>query len=466
MNKIIFSIFFSLISLLNYSQICEINGSIPNAGGKKIRIYTNTNLISSQEIKILEDSVYKDNSFNIKLKLEPQQVLQIYFAVERLKSNIFFIEAGKSYNLDFDTANFHNQEYIISPLIPNNELVFNLKNDTNELNFLIKSYNHILDSFTIFHLPEIIKSRDKEKINSFINFVQTKYQKIKHTYFQNYLNYTIAHLQFVSRIENMQELYNTYIHEKPFLYNHPAYMDFFNDFYNSFIYQYSQKIPLKDLDLNISQNPNSFALLDSLGKEPLLKDEVVREMVLIKNLTQMYYNHLYSNYGVTEVMKQIMNNTKFAQHKHIVSILLKEMEESSLPRKAPLLNIRKDDLSKLDLNNFLGQYTYILFFTTWCNSCLCEFLVLQKIYNTYNNDMFFLAISMDVNFHNFHQFIEANQYEWEFANFAKNFDIEDEWKVRIFPQAFMLDAQGHIINENAPLPSENLDRYLKHLLLK
>lgn len=80
--------------------------------------------------------------------------------------------------------------------------------------------------------------------------------------------------------------------------------------------------------------------------------------------------------------------------------------------------------------------------------------------------MFFLAISMDVNFHNFHQFIEANQYEWEFANFAKNFDIEDEWKVRIFPQAFMLDAQGHIINENAPLPSENLDRYLKHLLLK
>jgi thiol-disulfide isomerase/thioredoxin len=467
MNKFFFSIFIVVLPFINFAQVTtSIQGHIPNAGGKKIRIYTNTNLIAPQEIKILEDSIYQNDNFQINLKIEPQQILQIYFAVERFKSDVFFAEAGKQYNIVFNTVEFDNQEYLISPLIPSNELEFILSNDSNELNFLIRTYNHLLDSFAILHLPDIIRTRDRKAFQEFTEFVNSKFQHINHQYFKNYIDYTHAHLQFISRIESRQNLYNAFFHEKPFQHTHPAFMIFFNDFYDSFIYQYSQKISLRDLELHILKQQNVKALSDSLGKDPLLKDEVVREMVLIKNLTQMYYNQLYPQHLILEMMNQIVENTKFVQNKNIASTLRNEMNQSVLPRKTPQLDVRRVDLSKIDMSDYHGRYTYLIFFTTWCTPCLREFTVLERIYHQYLNDINILAVSMDMNFLNFYYFMENNQYEWEFANFAKNFDIEDTWKIKIFPQAFMLNPQGNIIHDHAPLPSNNLENYLKQLLMK
>jgi hypothetical protein len=56
------------------------------------------------------------------------------------------------------------------------------------------------------------------------------------------------------------------------------------------------------------------------------------------------------------------------------------------------------------------------------------------------------------------------QYPWYFANFYKNFDIEDDWGINIYPQAVMIDPVLNIINRNAPLPSEFLEKYFKDLL--
>ena len=67
-----------------------------------------------------------------------------------------------------------------------------------------------------------------------------------------------------------------------------AYMQFFNEFFNRYIQSANSKIPNDKLFEFINEKPDYLLLLDFLGKDPILVNEIIRELVLIKNLAEMF----------------------------------------------------------------------------------------------------------------------------------------------------------------------------------
>jgi len=74
---------------------------------------------------------------------------------------------------------------------------------------------------------------------------------------------------------------------------------------------------------NIEWQVNYKALLDSLGKDTLLKNEVIRELVLLENIVDWSNMKLFTLDSLKTLLTQFYNNTKFNEHKIIIKILIK-----------------------------------------------------------------------------------------------------------------------------------------------
>ncbi len=442
-----------------------IKGELKNGSEKWIRLYEYTNLISLKTKKIAVDSIGKNKTFSFELMIEKGEVKTVFFAVERFKSYDFYVEAGKTYYLVFDSLDFMLQDEFYSPLtsaFPN--LEFAIKDDPNDLN------NHIMEMiiefvrFSVYDFAEIAQTRNRPKMNEYRIKLDSLFGHITHSFFQTMLEYSFAEMELAARLKKNSDFVAQYFNDRPFQYDNPAFMNFFNVFFDKYIYTTSRKIPFRDLDLHIVQERNYKGLLDSLGKDELLVNEVVRDMVLIKNLHQMYFSAFYNRESVYNMMQDISTQSKFEKHRQIAADLLTEMNLHKKSMKAPPLIAREIDGQIFNLDSLKGMYTYVFFYTTYCRMCYAEMVVLNNLYGKYNNQVHFVSVSMDVNFLKFYYYMQDYKYPWDFVNFFKNFDIEDEWGVKIYPQAFMLDPNGNIINSNAPMPSEYLDDYFKEIL--
>lgn len=439
-----------------------INGHVPAAAHKWVRLYSYSNFVTLQPARLAKDSIGSSGNFQFVLQLEPKQVLTVFFAVEKYKSFDFYVEAGKTYTLTFDSLDYDSQDDLYSPLTTSNAtLNFHLPPDSSEINQLIYRLTIELIQFSVNEFAEMVQLRNFKKMEVFKNRIDSLFAKYQNDFLNTMAEYSIADLELSARMKSNPWFVNTYFNNKPFLYDNPAFMAFFNVFFDKYIYTTSTKIPLRDLKLHIVTQRNYAALLDSLGKDTLLKNEVIRDMVLIKNLTQMYYSGYFVRDSIFNLMTDISNQSKFPKHREIAADICKNMTLHFKKIKAPPLQLRLVDASPFSLEQYKGEFVYVLFFTTNCRMCMPEFQVLESIVQKYSSQMNFLAVSMDINFLRFYYFMQDHHYSWDFANFARNFDVEDQWNVKIYPHAFVIDDEGYIINTMAPLPSENLDAYLK-----
>lgn len=469
MPKLIFFILFLASFQLGASNFnTTIRGKVPGAENRVIRLYAFKNLITTSPVKIAQDTIRPSSEFRFNLLLNKGDVKVVYFAVEKYSSFDLYVEEGKSYFLEFEKLDYLNQDQLYSPFSFNSPVLnFSLPKNENELNRQIWRLTNEIIVFSEENILEIVQTRNPNKIEVFKNRIDSIFKVDKRSkYFNDFIEYAIADIEYNSGLYHRKYFVDKYFNNRPFLYNNPAFMAFFNSFFDKYINMHNLRMFSNDLQNNIGKETNYTALLDSLGKDPLLVNIVVREMVLIKNIHQMYYDNFFSKKSLTDFMKEINQKSRYTEHKEIASQIRDEFLREQLHNFKPSLHLKQADGLYIDLEEFRGVYTYLLFFTTSCLECVMEFNALNNLYPKLKDEVNFIGVSMDVSFLNFFYFMKESKYPWHFGNFDKEFDVEDEWRIRLFPHAVLIDQNGNVVNENAPLPTEMLENYLFKLLKK
>ena len=91
---------------------------------------------------------------------------------------------------------------------------------------------------------------------------------------------------------------------------------------------------------NINNKRNYYRLLDALGKDPILVNEVIREMVLIKGLGEIYDNDEFSQENILFLLNQMTNATKFVQHKQMAENQIKQLTKLRPGSVAPNFEVK------------------------------------------------------------------------------------------------------------------------------
>ena len=459
MHKILLIFLVLIISVLGVTaEKSTINGFIPGAENHELRLLTYADLVTYSEI-ILDRTTIDSSSF-FSFEIDISETTYCILDLDYYASGIF-IEIDSDYKIIGDTIKE------ISPykaFYEKSDLIYNIDSLKNsDLNYLISEFNLAFNEFILENFDAIYRRRDKTLIKNFKQKVDRNYNHSVNDYFHHYVDYKIASIELAAASFKKPYLFDSYIKNKQVQYYNIEYMQFFNQFFDQYLSSQSKSVTRNDLVSTINYQNNYAALLDTLGKDTLLKNEVIRELVLIKSLLELYNNPKFSKQNILSILNQLINTTAFEEHKEIARSVIKEISKLESGTLAPQFTLPDLNDSLISLSDFQGKPVYLSFLATWSYACLGEYKLLDSLNYKYGKGIKIISISLDKNPEILHQFVEDKGYDWLFLYNGTQYDLIKSYNVKTFPLFVLIDETGRILQYPAYKPSEIIEQSLKTL---
>jgi len=449
---------FTLVYKFSIGKEVIIDGKIPGAEGKEIRAYSYTDLITYNEKLISKTNIDKNGNFSIKTNIDN---ISIFFLRVDFYKSVLFVEPGKTYKLLYDTLNPKKTNEYENPFLFPQTINFKIVNaGSEELNDLINKFDSINAKFVADNAVALMKKRNKKVVENFKIKIDSAFKGVKNEYLLTYIKYKTAGIEEAMSNESRKSLFENYIYKKPILINNVGYMEFFNQYFNKFFTNVTQNIKFIDLETVINDQKSYSALMDTLGKDSVLRNELLREMVLIKGLSELYNVPGFNKENIISILTSLTEKSKFKDNKNIAFTTIKYLSGYPTGTLAADFSLTDKKLKSFSLSQNKGKYIYLFFWNTSCSVCMSEMNLLNELKKKYADKLEIIGISIDIEPFNMYYFLEKHKYDFPVLHFAYNYNLLDSYYVRNLPFFVLIDTEGNIVNCPAVKPSENIDQQI------
>lgn len=211
-----------------------------------------------------------------------------------------------------------------------------------------------------------------------------------------------------------------------------------------------------------------------MGEDESYNEEVLNEVALkvfkaiksqnIKNslAREVAYGINPVNEKSEELYNELMANVTYENFKTELTDKYNKIKTLVKGNASPKFNYENHQGGTTSLDDLKGKFVYIDVWATWCGPCVREIPFLQEVEEKYHGkNIEFVSISIDdkKDYEKWKTFVSEKEMggvqlyadnAWQ-SQFVKDYAIEG------IPRFILIDAEGNIVNADAPRPSdENL----------
>ena len=464
MIRPLFALCIGLFSFANgFSQPVTVTGTAPGAEKKAIRLITWSDLITFSETIVAQTMVDSTGSFSMTFTLPAACYMAV--AIDLHRSELY-MQPGESYRMKIAPIDYTgNLE--VNPFILSQNLDIELVNPgEDELNIWIRAYDDKYNQFLLDHFNALYLERKKNWLDTFRLQVNSLYAGVQQPYFRSYMRYKTAGLEQIAHARSNADLAKTYFMDQPILYGNVEYMQFFNNFFSKYLTVTSDILRKTDLNPILRGSKPYPALMKALAADSVLRNESLRELVLLKGLYELFYSQRDLQEYIIRILETISKGSMVEKNRQIAGNMYRKVTQLRPGTRAPeftLVGRKKDE--RIPLSAFTGKPVVLNFWTTYCEGCLSEMDLEVPIYEKYKDRVAFISICADKYWiqMNYYAMVKP-QYAWTLLHFSDNTDVLVDYNVRSYPLYFLIDEHGDIFRYPAPMPSEGLEAAIEEML--
>jgi thiol-disulfide isomerase/thioredoxin len=434
----------------------EIEGNAPFAKNGELRFYFYNDLLLQHRVLCATASVNENGYFKVQIPAIETSLLTIAY---HTTYGQIFIEPEKHYKIEL-SADENLLKQIDAGLLGSAIYTKFISVDTSELNYKINRFERYYDLFLYSYAESLYQNIPQTTYDSLISLFTNKFPVNNDAidYYSVYIKYKIAYIDLLYYHKEKQKLYDKYLDSPYVFYNNVAYMEFFDQFFEGYLYAGTTKIPKKVLYENINEKRNYYKLLDEMGKDPVLVNEKIREMVFIKGLGELYgLDHEFNRTNILVLLMQMEKESKFEEHRIMTKNMINHLTALKYKTEAPDFVLKDVYNSPVKLSDLKGKYVYLHFFSTYCEECIREMLVLKSIQEKYKDSLQIVSIMLDFEPTNLYHFVSAHkEFNWMFLHFDGNYAFIDAYGVYALPLGILIDSKGKIVSYPAKSPTQGL----------
>jgi len=438
-----------------------IKGTATNGNGKVIQFFRYSDVISMNEVLLATDTIRDGKTFELSAYFNYPAL--VFLQVENY-SQSFYVEPSRTYEINIPTFDWNIDEkeniYLAGEALP----VLFLNLPANDINYSIARF----DSVAAVLLQKYSRSLDKRYrakrtyVDTLIMEIEKNVSETDNQFFNRYRQYKLAEIRFAFGYETRKKMVDKYIAQKPIMYYDENYMSLFCSIYSHVISKGMKNVPIERLSEWID-NLDVHTYIDSIGTNEILRNEQVRELAAIIALKESYYDFRnYNSTSVIEMLKRLVSNTKFKEHKPIVDNLVKNFERAQDAATSKVaVELPDADKNMVSLDKFRGKWIYLSFVRVGEPSSLSEIETMAHFYDTITKtcDLDFVTISCDREFQKFYHFLRNSKNSekytrWTWLHFNNNFELLRQFSVYTYPRFVLIDPEGKIQNLHALMPAE------------
>jgi thiol-disulfide isomerase/thioredoxin len=441
-------------SINGQNKTAVLSGKIVNSDEKILKLSL-TELTYEKMINIDSEGNFKDT-------LHLLEDASYFFSIGKSFSQVF-LKDGYNLHLSLDAKDFHKTMHYEGKGSEINN--FNI-----ELSKLRQKLVGDAKAFFLVPLNEFLEKNAKNK-QTYLSFLNGSGLDEED---RNLLAKMIETDQLL--IHNNYDKFNHYhLKEHPVL---PA------DYYDPIL-----NINIDDQELFLHDKNYRILVIENYRlaqKSAMQADTLLTNIEFVKKATKDIKS-IYIREAIISMLFNNVNNKNenyYADYEKILAMLVsKEMKDrlnirlqtarSTTPgAKSVGFEYESVDGTKVSLSDFKGKYVYIDIWATWCGPCIKQMPALKELIKEYEGkNIAFVVISVDE---------KKDLAKWKkmvpvynvrgthlISDNALNSEFMKAYSVSLIPRSILLDAEGNVVNNVAPKPSDsNLKSVLNQLLSK
>ena len=434
-----------------------ITGTANFAAGEEIRLLVFHDLLNGIAEVATTDIIDKHGHFTLKYNTPDIQLAQL--AIRTSKAE-FFIVPSNSYNFTITVDTILYQ--LINPEKYGGFLqIESAKKDTDDLNFKINRFSNYFSRVSDeYAFPMIYGSTDNvfDTVRSIIS-EHFDFQYNPTNFYQSYGFYTMGSIDMLQYRKKPVFIYEKYFDNDYILYNNPAYMSLFNQYYEGYLY-YSPYISKELLNRTINENPDYLTLFNEVGRDPKLTNARLRELVIIKNLIAFLDNEEFDRGNVLKVLDYIRQSSSFEKHVELINSKLNQLKQrEKLQEEVTFLDEKGH---KARLKQYEGTPVYLQIFQTDCINCVREMMIIKELQKSYEGRVQFVSLCVDPDKRTCQAFVKqyGKQFDWPILYFDEQYDWLVQLGVETLPDYLFYNADGKLMMRYPPAPDNGLPEYL------
>ncbi len=423
--------------------------------GKVINLFTYQDFITQIKFKETSDTIEKDGFFELKFYSGITQpvFLKIDNYIAKLHVKPDYVYGVIFPEIDEQFKYYNNAEFPVSLSL--------VGHDTSELNMLILDYEELFTNVFTSESNEFLTHRKLfRRADSLKELCDKRYAKINDSYFKNYYTYHIAGIN-ASLSRGEKYLIRNYIIEQKIQYKNYEYMSFFSTCFANYLNSMASSKKGISLYQIINKNASLEQLHDFCKGDLFLKNDSLRELVILKNMWDLYSNPEFDQESIAAIVSKLNLQTKNEHHKELSDYMLKDFFQMKTGSPAPNFLARNKIGTIESFNKTKGQWVYLNFFSTKNNESLREMSKINLLRKKFTGKVIFISVSLDDSVGNYLNFLKQNpKYDWPIWHYEvsgiKN-NARSLYNVIGSEAYFLINNQGALALSPALSPSKGIE---------
>lgn len=437
-----------------------IKGTTANGAGKTVELYKYADKISQMEVLLAKKTIGEDQTFS--LQCYANYPMLVFLQIENY-SQSFYVEPGRDYDIyigQFDWAIDETQNVFLEPVALPLEF---LHLPANDINVLVDNFNSVVAKYMSDHQVQLDQRFRPQRryFDSMVVAVNKQCPDVEGCdFFNRYKHYTLAELKLNMKFDSRKKIFQQYIKDQPVLCYDENYMSFFTTFYANAISKGTKDISIYRL-AHWVYNLDMKTYIDSLGVDPLLRHEQVRELAALLALKESYYNFRYYDADmVIKMIQRIEQTSKFAEHRIIAHNIVESLNRTKAGSEAKTSVLPDVNKQMISLDSLKGKWVYLSFIRVNDPTSLGEIETMahfkDSVYGS-NDNVEFVTIVCDREFQKMYHFLKnskhGDRYDWLWLHFNGDFDLLNRFGVCSYPTFVLINPDNKLQYDITPAPS-------------
>lgn len=445
----------------------EIAGEVVGGAGKKVILGGYSDMLTWGEVVLDSTRVGADGRFSVKCYVNYPRL--VFVQIERY-SESFYVEPGRRYDVyvpAFDWDVDEKRNVYLEPVALPMEFV---GVDSGELNLKIMRFETAVDSFVEANRERLDFRfrRDRRAMEELERMVRMRFggEGDSDAFFNRYVEYTMGEMRLAMGLGTRRRLVEAYVATQPIRYYDESYMRFFLALFEHAISDGTKRVSQWQMADFVERGAVD-AWLDTLGLDPLLENEQVRELAALEALKEMFFSKYYNGAGVVRMTRALGERSKFEEHRALAESLVKMMERRQAMEQghSGWLEFDLPDVERrrVRLSDFRGKWIYVGFVRTGDPNSLKEIETMAHFRDTVyakHPDVVFVTVVCDREFQKMYHFVKNSRRgarcNWTWLHFDGDYEMLERWEVASYPTFVLIDPEGRRVYDWTPWPGEGI----------
>lgn len=417
-----------------------------------IELYVFHDIISEEKVKLGTIRFNAEGAFNMDIEITETSLCLADFDGYH---GMIYVEPGKSYEIVFPPKQNLTDSQKRNPFIKPEPIWFGISTpEKNELNIKIQQFEQEYAKLENKYFDRIFTTQSKSLVDTVKLKLDKEFPKTNSAFFESHKFFRKANLDFALNQGKSAEFMESYFSNYKPLYNLAAYSVIFNQVFMNYFSMLSNAS--NSVEIKNSINSANLPKLEDLFQKQLHFNKELSHLVLLKSMNDAYYSKQFSKASILKLLNQVKPPEWSDYEQRTAQLISSKLTYLASGTTPPTIALKNLNGQKVNFSDYPNTYIYLHFTDPKNSICRQHLDALKAISARYKEKLVIINVIPENK-----GFKNDNGWAGIFATTESS--IESTYKVKTFPNSFLIGKDGKLLLSPAPNPIDGLDRQLGQL---